>query len=51
MGFPNVWKTLWALITGPPGLAVAVWLDEDVTKVSVELVEAIVPAALLQASS
>ena len=46
-----MWKTLWALITGPPGLAVAIWLDDNVTKVSVELVEAIVPAALLQANS
>jgi len=32
-----MWKTLWALITRPPDLAVAVWLDENVTKVSVEL--------------
>ena len=36
-GFPNMWKTLWALITRPPDLAVAVWLDENITKVSVEL--------------
>jgi len=32
-----MWKTLWALITRPPDLAVAVWLDENITKVSVEL--------------
>ncbi len=36
-GLPNMWKTLWALITRPPDLAVAVWLDVDVAMVHVAL--------------
>jgi len=32
-----MWKTLWALITRPPDLAVAVWLDVDVAMVHVAL--------------
>jgi len=30
-----MWKTLWALITQPPHLALAVWLDVDVVMVHV----------------
>ena len=37
MGFPHMWKTLWALITRPPDLATAVWLDVDVAMVHVAL--------------
>ncbi len=33
-----MWKTLWALITRPPHLAIAVGLDDNVTQVLVELV-------------
>ena len=36
-GLPNMWKTLWALITPPPDLAVAVWFDVDVAMVHVAL--------------
>jgi len=36
-GFPNMWKTLWALITPPPDLAVAVCLDVDVAMVHIAL--------------
>jgi len=32
-----MWKTLRALITGPPDLAAGIWLDDNVTKVLVEL--------------
>ena len=37
MGFPNMWKTLWALIARPPHLAVAVRPDNIVAKVYVAL--------------
>jgi len=37
MGFPDVWKTLWTLVTWPPGFAVAVRLDQNMAKVSIEL--------------
>ncbi len=36
-GFPNMWKTLWALITRPPDLAVAGRPDENVAKVHVKI--------------
>ena len=32
-----MWKTLWALITRPPHLAIAVGLDDNVTQVLVEV--------------
>ena len=34
---PDVWKAVWALVTRPPHLAVAVRLDQNMTKVSIEL--------------
>jgi len=37
ISFPNMWKTLWALITQPPHLVVAVRPDDTVAKVHVAL--------------
>ena len=34
---PNVWKAVWALVTRPPHLAPAVRLDQNMTKMSVQL--------------
>ena len=36
-GLPNMWKTVWALITRPPDLAIAARLNVDVAKVHVAL--------------
>ena len=34
---PYMWNTVWALITPPPDLTIAVWLDVDVAMVHVAL--------------